>query len=70
LGKAIELNANVGIAAGVSALGTKAVLESKKARAFPLRLVDGAVSFGALGSRGRSAAILKSSFVVLANNPA
>ena len=33
---------------GINALGKEAVLEGKKARAFPLRFVDGAVFFGPL----------------------
>ncbi|HLX15908.1 MAG TPA: DUF2125 domain-containing protein [Bradyrhizobium sp.] len=48
LGKAVKQNANVGIAAGINALGTEAVLEGKKARAFPLRFVDGTVYLGPL----------------------
>jgi hypothetical protein len=48
LGKAVKQNANVGVAAGINALGREAVLEGKKARAFPLRFVDGAVYLGPL----------------------
>ena len=48
LGKVIKQNANVGVAAGINSLGTDAVLEGKKARAFPLRFVDGAVFLGPL----------------------
>jgi hypothetical protein len=48
LGKAVKQNANVGVAAGINALGKEAVLEGKKARAFPLRFVDGAVFLGPL----------------------
>ena len=48
LGKVIKQNANVGVTAGINSLGTEAVLEGKKARAFPLRFVDGAVFLGAL----------------------
>jgi hypothetical protein len=48
LGKAVRQNANVGVAAGINALGKEAVLEGKKARAFPLRFVDGAVFLGPL----------------------
>jgi hypothetical protein len=48
LGKAIKQNANVGVAAGINALGKEAVLEGKPARAFPLRFVDGAVFLGPL----------------------
>jgi hypothetical protein len=46
LGKVVKQNANVGVAAGINSLGTAADLEGKKARAFPLRFVDGAVFFG------------------------
>jgi hypothetical protein len=46
LGKVVKQNANVGVAAGINSLGTAAELEGKKARAFPLRFVDGAVFFG------------------------
>src|SRR5882757_6993026 len=48
LGKIVKQNANVGVAAGINALGKEAVLEGKKARAFPLRFVDGAVFLGPL----------------------
>jgi len=48
LGKAVKQNANVGVAAGLNALGKEAVLEGKKARSFPLRFVDGAVLLGPL----------------------
>lgn len=48
LGKVIKQNANVGVAAGINSLGKEAELEGKKARAFPLRFVDGAVFFGPL----------------------
>jgi len=48
LGKVVKQNANVGVAAGINALGKEAVLEGRKARAFPLRFVDGAVYFGPL----------------------
>jgi hypothetical protein len=48
LGKVVKQNANAGVAAGINALGTEAVLEGKKARAFPLRFVDGAVYIGPL----------------------
>jgi hypothetical protein len=48
LGKVVKQNANVGVAAGINALGTEAVLEGKKARAFPLRFVDGTVYLGPL----------------------
>jgi len=48
LGKVVKQNANVGVAAGINALGKEAVLEGRKARAFPLRFVDGAVFFGPL----------------------
>jgi hypothetical protein len=48
LGKVVKQNANVGVAAGINALGKEAVLEGKKARTFPLRFVDGAVFLGPL----------------------
>lgn len=48
LGKVVKQNANVGVAAGINALGKETVLEGKKARAFPLRFVDGAVFLGPL----------------------
>ena len=48
LGKVVKQNANVGVVAGINALGKEAVLEGKKARAFPLRFVDGAVLLGPL----------------------
>ena len=48
LGKAVKQNANIGLAAGLNALGKEAELEGKKARAFPLRFVDGAVLLGPL----------------------
>jgi hypothetical protein len=48
LGKVVKQNANVGVAAGINALGKEAVLEGKKARAFPLRFVDGVVYLGPL----------------------
>lgn len=48
LGKIVKQNANVGVITGINALGKEAVLEGKKARAFPLRFVDGAVFFGPL----------------------
>jgi hypothetical protein len=48
LGKVVKQNANVGVAAGINSLGTEAVLEGKKARAFPLRFADGAVFLGPL----------------------
>jgi hypothetical protein len=48
LGRVVKQNANVGVTAGINALGKEAVLEGKKARAFPLRFVDGAVFFGPL----------------------
>lgn len=46
LGKVVKQNANVGVAAGINSLGTAAELEGRKARAFPLRFVDGAVFLG------------------------
>ena len=48
LGKVVKQNANVGVAAGINALGKEAVLEGKRARAFPLRFVDGTVFLGPL----------------------
>ena len=48
LGKVVKQNANVGVAAGINSLGKEAELEGRKARAFPLRFVDGAVFFGPL----------------------
>ena len=48
LGKVVKQNANVGVAAGINALGKEAVLEGKKARAFPLRFVDGTGFLGPL----------------------
>jgi hypothetical protein len=48
LGKVVKQNANVGVAAGINSLGTEAVLEGRKARAFPLRFADGAVYLGPL----------------------
>jgi hypothetical protein len=46
LGKVVKQNANTGVAAGINALGKEAELEGKKARAFPMRFVDGAVFLG------------------------
>jgi hypothetical protein len=46
LGKMVKQNANVGVAAGINSLGSEAMLEGKKARAFPMRFVDGAVFLG------------------------
>ncbi len=48
LGKAVRQSANVGIAAGVNALGTETTLEGRKAWAFPLRFADGTVYLGPL----------------------
>jgi hypothetical protein len=48
LGKVVKQGANIGVAAGVNALGTETVLEGRKARAFPLRFVEGAVYLGPL----------------------
>jgi hypothetical protein len=48
LGKVVRQNANVGVVAGINALGKETVLEGRKARAFPLRFVDGVVSIGPL----------------------
>jgi hypothetical protein len=46
LGRVVKQNANVGVTAGINALGKEAVLEGRKARAFPLRFVDGVVYLG------------------------
>ncbi|MCA6115880.1 DUF2125 domain-containing protein [Bradyrhizobium sp. WSM 1738] len=46
LGKVVKQNAGAGVAAGINALGKETELEGKKARAFPLRFVDGAVFLG------------------------
>jgi hypothetical protein len=46
LGKVVKQNANAGVAAGINSLGKEAELEGKKARAFPLRFVDGALFLG------------------------
>src|ERR1700722_13696185 len=46
LGKVVKQNVNVGVAAGINALGKEAVLEGKKARSFPLRFADGTVYLG------------------------
>jgi len=48
LGKVVKQNANVGVAAGINALGKEATLEGRKARTFPLRFSDGAVLVGPL----------------------
>ena len=48
LGKVVKDNANVGVAAGIGAVGTETMLEGKKARAFPLRFVNGVVFLGPL----------------------
>jgi hypothetical protein len=48
LGKVVRQNANVGVAAGINALGKETVLEGRKARALPLRFVDGTVYLGPL----------------------
>ena len=48
LGKVVKQNANVGVAAGINALGKQATLEGKPARTFPLRFADGAVYPGPL----------------------
>jgi hypothetical protein len=48
LGKVVKQNVNVGVAAGINSLGKEAELEGKKARAFPLRFVDGTVYIGPL----------------------
>ncbi|MFC0239045.1 DUF2125 domain-containing protein [Rhodopseudomonas telluris] len=46
LGRVVRQNANVGVAAGINALGQEATLEGRPARAVPLRFVDGAVMLG------------------------
>jgi hypothetical protein len=48
LGKVVKQNVNVGVMAGINSLGKEAELEGKKARAFPLRFVDGTVYIGPL----------------------
>lgn len=48
LGKVVKDNANIEVQAAVNALGTQATLEGRKALAFPLRFVDGAVFLGPL----------------------
>jgi hypothetical protein len=48
LGKVVKQNVNVGVLAGINSLGKEAELEGKKARAFPLRFVDGTVYIGPL----------------------
>jgi hypothetical protein len=48
LGKVVKQNANLGVAAGINALGKEATLEGKPARTFPLRFADGAVYLGPL----------------------
>lgn len=48
LGKVVKQNANLGVAAGINALGQEAMLEGRQARTFPLRFVDGAVYLGPL----------------------
>ena len=46
LANMVRQNANVGLVAGINALGKETMLEGKKAREFPLRFVDGAVFLG------------------------
>jgi hypothetical protein len=46
LGKAVKQNVNVGVVAGINALGKETELEGKKAREFPLRFVAGAAYLG------------------------
>src|SRR6202045_2188750 len=46
LGKVVKQNANIGVAAGINALGKEAALEGKPARTFPLRFADGTVYLG------------------------
>ena len=59
----VKQNANVGVAAGINSLGKEAELEGKKARAFPLRFVDGAVFLGPLKVGADPAAVLSSPVV-------
>jgi hypothetical protein len=44
----VKQNANAGVDARINPLGNEAALEGKKARAFALRFVDGAVFLGPL----------------------
>ncbi len=46
LGKVVRQNANVGLTAGLNALGQETTLEGRKARTFPLKFTDGAVYLG------------------------
>ncbi len=48
LGKVVKHNADIGVAAGIAALGKEAMLEGKPARSFPLRFADGTVFLGPL----------------------
>jgi hypothetical protein len=48
LGRVVKQNANLGVAAGINALGKEVVLEGKPARTFPLRFADGTVYLGPL----------------------
>jgi hypothetical protein len=48
LGKVVKQSADLGVAAGINALGKEAMLEGKPARTFPLRFVDGTVYLGPL----------------------
>lgn len=48
LGRVVKQNANLGVAAGINALGKEAVLEGKPARTFSLRFADGTVYLGPL----------------------
>jgi len=48
LGKVVKQNANAGVTAGINSLGKEAELEGRKAPAFPLRVVDGALFLGPL----------------------
>ncbi|WP_416966430.1 DUF2125 domain-containing protein, partial [Streptomyces sp. Agncl-13] len=43
LGKVIKQNANAGLAAGINSIGTESTLEGRKARSFPLKILDGTV---------------------------
>jgi hypothetical protein len=48
LGNVVKRNANVGVVAGINALGKEATLEGRSARTFPLRFADGSVYLGPL----------------------
>jgi hypothetical protein len=48
LGNIARQNANAGVAVGLNLLGRPATLEGRKALAFPLKFVSGAVYLGPL----------------------